>query len=130
MIRGMKVYELPPDENWKLELVTEIALLKKDHLEIDFDPEDLSFILDFICCKQSCWYTYTIQYLYKYTKLCFMYMFEIKSHIYIIIVKTPANQGPARTRFQSKTRFLEFIICNFGRNRNCIKVKQAQIGAY
>ena len=50
-IRGMKVYELPPDENWKLKLVTEIALQRKNHLEIDFDQEDLSFILDFICCK-------------------------------------------------------------------------------
>ena len=50
-IRGMKVYALPPDENWKVKLITEIALQKKNHLEIDFDQEDLSFILDFICCK-------------------------------------------------------------------------------
>ena len=53
----MKVYALSPDENWKVKLITEIDLQKKNHLEINFDQEDLSFILDFICCKWSCWYS-------------------------------------------------------------------------
>ena len=46
----MKVYDLPIHENWKVKLIAEVALIKKDQLEIDFDGEALSSILDFICC--------------------------------------------------------------------------------
>ena len=49
-IKEMRVYILPNDEKWKVNLIAEIALIKKDQLDIEFDEEDLISILYHICC--------------------------------------------------------------------------------
>ena len=37
------------DETWKIKLMKEISLVKKEHLEVAFDDEDLEEILMYIC---------------------------------------------------------------------------------
>ena len=49
-LRAMRVYDLPGEENWKVKLIEEICLIRKNHLEIEFDQENLNQILDFVCC--------------------------------------------------------------------------------
>ena len=49
-MKEMRVYILPNDEKWKVNLIAEIALIKKDQLDIEFDEEDLISILNHICC--------------------------------------------------------------------------------
>ena len=46
----MRVYNLPGEENWKVNLIAEICRIRKNHLEVEFDQEHLSLILDFVCC--------------------------------------------------------------------------------
>ena len=45
----MKVYTLSDQEMWKINLIEEVALLRKDHLDLDFDQDQLDSILDYIC---------------------------------------------------------------------------------
>ena len=48
-IKKARVYNLSENETWKIQLIKEISLVKKEHLEIAFDDEDLEEILMFIC---------------------------------------------------------------------------------
>ena len=40
---------MPEAENWKVKFIKEIALIKKEHLEVEFDEEDLDDILELLC---------------------------------------------------------------------------------
>ena len=44
-----RIYTLPEAENWKIKIIKEIALVKKEHLEVEFDEEDLDEILELLC---------------------------------------------------------------------------------
>jgi hypothetical protein len=48
-LKNLRVYSLPEEENWKVNLIEEISLLKKNQLDIAFDPEQLETILDYVC---------------------------------------------------------------------------------
>ena len=48
-LKKSRVYSLSDDETWKIKLIKEISLVKKEHLEIAFDDEDLEEILMCIC---------------------------------------------------------------------------------
>ena len=48
-LKNLRVYSLPEEENWKVNLIEEISLLKKNQLDISFDPEQLETILDYVC---------------------------------------------------------------------------------
>ena len=49
VIKKSRVYSLPVDESWKVGMMTEISLAKKNHLEISFDTKNLDDILEYIC---------------------------------------------------------------------------------
>jgi len=40
---------LPEAENLKVKFIKEIDLIKKEHLEVEFDNEDLDDILELLC---------------------------------------------------------------------------------
>ena len=48
-IKSARVYPMTDDKSWKLKLMEEICLIRKGHLEIEFDSENLENILDYIC---------------------------------------------------------------------------------
>ena len=48
-LKNLRVYSLPEEENWKVNLIEEISLLKKNQLDIAFDPDQLETILDYVC---------------------------------------------------------------------------------
>ena len=48
-IKKNTVAQLSENEKWKLNIIEEVSLVKKGHLEIDFDEEQLEEILDYIC---------------------------------------------------------------------------------
>ena len=48
-IKNSKVYSLSQEEVWKISLIEEISLSKKNLLDINFDEEELEAILDIIC---------------------------------------------------------------------------------
>ena len=48
-LKNLWVNSLPEEENWKVNLIEEISLLKKNQLDIEFDPEQLETILDYVC---------------------------------------------------------------------------------
>ena len=48
-IKFTKVNPITPGKSWRLNLIEEISLLKKDHLELEFDQEHLDTILNYIC---------------------------------------------------------------------------------
>ena len=48
-IKKSRVYQSLEEDSWKISMIEEITLLKKDHLEMDFDAENLEDILDYIC---------------------------------------------------------------------------------
>ena len=48
-LKTMKVYTLSDQEMWKINLIEEVALLRKNHLDLDFDQDQLDSILDYIC---------------------------------------------------------------------------------
>ena len=50
-IKTKAVYHLPEHEKWKVNLISEISLVKKEHLDLNFDDEDLEEILEYICTK-------------------------------------------------------------------------------
>jgi hypothetical protein len=49
LVKKARVYPFQSHENWKVNLVEEISLIKADLMEIDFDLEDLEEILEYIC---------------------------------------------------------------------------------
>ena len=48
-LKTMKVYPLLDQEKWKITLIEEVALLRKNLLDLDFDQDQLDSILDYIC---------------------------------------------------------------------------------
>ena len=48
-IQNSRVYFLSEEESWKINLIEEISLCKKNQLEIQFDEEDLEAILSLVC---------------------------------------------------------------------------------
>ena len=48
-IKSSKVYLISPDNSWKVNIIEEISLVKKELLEVDFDEDELEIILDYIC---------------------------------------------------------------------------------
>ena len=48
-LKSLRVYSLPDEEKWKVKLIEEISLLKKNQLDIEFDTEQLETILDYVC---------------------------------------------------------------------------------
>ena len=48
-IKKCRVYPSTEEDSWKIKLIEEIALLKKNHLEINFTSDDLEDILEYIC---------------------------------------------------------------------------------
>ena len=49
-LKDMRVYDLPGEDNWKINLIAEICLSRKNQLEIEFHQEHLNQILDLVCC--------------------------------------------------------------------------------
>ena len=49
-LNDMMVYHLPGEENWKIKLIAEICLIRKNHLEILFAQEHLNQIMYLVCC--------------------------------------------------------------------------------
>ena len=43
------MYPLPEEENWKISVINELALVKRGILELDFDDNNLEAILEQIC---------------------------------------------------------------------------------
>ena len=50
-IKKARVYPIKKEESWKVELAREICLIKKDHLELNFDDKDIDDILEFVCTQ-------------------------------------------------------------------------------
>ena len=48
-IKKSRIYNLSAEENWKTMMMEEISLAKKNHLEIQFENDDLEDILEYIC---------------------------------------------------------------------------------
>ena len=49
VLRKKRIYTLPEAEEWKVKLIKEIALIKKEYLEVEFDEQDLDDILELLC---------------------------------------------------------------------------------
>ena len=50
-IKVARVYPLQRDEFWKIAMIEEITLLKKGLVDIDFDLDNLTEILEHICTE-------------------------------------------------------------------------------
>ena len=50
-IKNARIYPLSNDETWKLGLLEEISLVKKEHLQVEFDADHLEEILELICSE-------------------------------------------------------------------------------
>ena len=48
-IKKSRIYNLSAEETWKTMMMEEISLAKKNHLEIQFENDDLEDILEYIC---------------------------------------------------------------------------------
>ena len=48
-LKKLRVYSLPEEENWKVSLMKEVALVRKGQLELDFEDKNLEEILEAIC---------------------------------------------------------------------------------
>ena len=48
-IKNSRVYPFSTDDIWKIKLMEEICLVRKNHLELDYDMKNLDKILEFIC---------------------------------------------------------------------------------
>ena len=44
-----EIFPFPVEEVWQVNMMEEISLLKKEHLNMELDPDDLEDILNFIC---------------------------------------------------------------------------------
>ena len=49
LIKKSRVNPLPEEESWKVKLLQEICLARKELIEVDFDDKDLEEILEFVC---------------------------------------------------------------------------------
>ena len=50
-IKNSRVYQLSDEEKWKIELLKELGWAKKHLVDIDFDEDQLNFILDHVCVE-------------------------------------------------------------------------------
>ena len=50
-IRNSRVYPLTEEEKWKIELIKELGRYKKHLVDVDFDEDQLNFILDQVCVE-------------------------------------------------------------------------------
>ena len=50
-LKRSRVYKLPDTEKWKISLIEELALTRKEFLSIDFNEEHLKELLDHVCTK-------------------------------------------------------------------------------
>lgn len=48
-LKRSRVYKLPDTEKWKISLIEELALTRKEFLSIDFNEEHLKELLDHVC---------------------------------------------------------------------------------
>ena len=48
-VKWSRVNPLVEEEKWKLSVIEDISLAKKDIVDINFDEEDLEEILKFVC---------------------------------------------------------------------------------
>ena len=48
VLKKKRIYELE-DEKWKINLVEEISLVRKEHLELEYEVKDLEDILHLVC---------------------------------------------------------------------------------
>ena len=49
LVKKAKVLPLPEEEVWKISMIEEICLAKKEYLDIEFDKDDLKEISEYIC---------------------------------------------------------------------------------
>ena len=50
-IKKARVYPMNKNEAWKVDLIKEICLIKKDHIELNFDIKDIEDILEHVCTQ-------------------------------------------------------------------------------
>ena len=50
-IKKARLYPINKEEAWKVELIKEICLVKKDHLSLNFDDKDIDDILENVCTQ-------------------------------------------------------------------------------
>ena len=48
-VKKMRIYPLPMEEVWKISLLEDVSLARKELIDINFDEKDLEEILNFIC---------------------------------------------------------------------------------
>ena len=48
-LKKLRVYTLPEEEQWKVPLMKEVALVRKGQLELDFEDKNLEEILEAVC---------------------------------------------------------------------------------
>ena len=48
-LKSLRVHPLPNEELWKINLLTEISLIRKEHISVQFDDNSLEEILEFVC---------------------------------------------------------------------------------
>ena len=58
-LKKLRVYPLPEEENWRISVINELALVKRGILELDFDDNNLEAILEQICADLL-WLGYTV----------------------------------------------------------------------
>ena len=51
IIKKARVHPINKNEAWKVELIKEICLIKKDHVELNFDDKDIDDILEYVCTQ-------------------------------------------------------------------------------
>ena len=49
MLKKAKLSTISDDEVWKLKIIQDMALTRKELIETDFDDKHLEDILDFVC---------------------------------------------------------------------------------
>ena len=50
-VKTARVYPIQREELWKINILQEISLLRLNQLDVDFDPDSLEEILDYICLE-------------------------------------------------------------------------------
>ena len=50
-IKKTRVYPISLEENWKINIIEEISLLKLNLLEVDFDLDNIEEILEHLCTE-------------------------------------------------------------------------------
>ena len=59
-VKKARVFPLPEEEVWKISMMEEICLAKKEHIEIEFDMDELDeilYLLPMLCWGGGRWST-------------------------------------------------------------------------